>query len=66
MDGKADLILGFADDFDIDGCCRGGALASVAAVGERFGHEGERAARQTQNEWRAVTVLYAGGLRLED
>ena len=66
MDGKADLILGLADDLDIDGCRRRGALASVAAIGERLGYEGERAARETQHDRRAVTVLYAGGLRLED
>ena len=44
MDGEADLVLKLTDGFNIDDRRHRRTLASVAAVGERLGDEGERAA----------------------
>ena len=54
MDGEADLVLGLANDLNVDAGRRRGPIAG----GEGFDHERERAARQEKHGRRAVAIFY--------
>lgn len=66
MDGKADLILGFAHDLDGEdrGCRR--SIARKARIGECLGDEGERATRQAQHRPSPIAIWNVGGLWTKD